>query len=87
MNAFLSGMNTMGFLVAALFFLRFWRKSDDILFVAFSAAFLLFALDQGFLAWHENAPAANAWAFLFRLAGFALLIVAILVKNIKADRG
>lgn len=83
MNQFLHGMNTMGFLAAGLFFLRFWRKSADGIFVAFSAAFLLFALDQLFQAVSRLSPSDHDWAFFFRLTGFGLLIIAVLRKNIK----
>jgi hypothetical protein len=81
MNQFIWGMNFMGFLLAGLFFLRFWQKAADALFLAFSAAFFLFALDQFFHAYEANA--AENWAFAFRLAGFALLIFAVLRKNLK----
>lgn len=83
MNQFLYGMNTMGFLAAGVFFLRFWQKSADALFIAFSAAFLLFALDQFFHALKAAPPSAHDWAFFFRLAGFGLLIFAVLRKNLK----
>ncbi len=83
MNQFLYGMNTMGFLIAGLFFWRFWRKSADVLFVAFSAAFLLFALDQLFHSVSGLPPSAKDWALFFRLAGFGLLIAAVLRKNLK----
>ena len=43
---FLSGAITLGFLVAALFFLRFWRRTRDNLFLAFAAAFALLGLGQ-----------------------------------------
>ena len=33
-----SGAITMGFVVAGLFFLRFWRRTGDGLFVAFACA-------------------------------------------------
>jgi hypothetical protein len=82
MNQFLYGMNTMGFFIAALFFCRFWYKSADSLFAAFSAAFLLFALDQLFHAATESSSNSD-WPFLFRVAGFGLLIVAVLRKNLK----
>ena len=83
MNQFLYGMNTMGFLTAGLFFWRFWQKSSDTLFVAFAAAFLLFALDQFFHAMETAPTTLVAWAFLFRLAGFGLLIFAVMQKNLK----
>jgi hypothetical protein len=82
MNNFILGMNTMGFLIAGLFFLRFWQKSSDLLFAAFSAAFVLFALDQLSLAIEAGGPIRSA-SFLFRLSGFALLIAAVLRKNLK----
>lgn len=83
MNQFLYGMNTMGFLIAGLFFWRFWHKSADVLFAAFSAAFALFALDQLFHAVSGLPPSVRDWPFFFRLAGFGLLIVAVLRKNLK----
>lgn len=81
MIAFLSGMVAMGFLVAALLFFRFWRKTRDSLFVAFGVAFCLFALNEG-LELLPNVGQAGSLAFLPRLLGFCLLIVAILAKNL-----
>lgn len=83
MSQFLYGTNTMGFLIAALFFWRFWRKSADSLFIAFSVAFFLFALDQLFHAVAIGHPVSYVWSFFFRLAGFGLLIYAVLRKNLK----
>ncbi len=83
MNQFIYGMNTMVFLAAGLFFWRFWHKTADALFVAFGAAFLLFALDQFFHAMEASPPSSQDWAFFFRLAGFGLLIFAVLRKNLK----
>jgi hypothetical protein len=83
MTDFLHGMNAMGFLVAGLFFLRFWQKSGDALFVAFSAAFVLFALNQLFLSLQADPDSSRSWPFFLSLAGFGLLIFAILKKNLK----
>ncbi|HTV35605.1 MAG TPA: DUF5985 family protein [Xanthobacteraceae bacterium] len=82
MNQFISGMSTMGFLLAGAFFLRFWHKERDDLFLAFSIAFMLFAVDELSHALTAASP-YGGWAFSFRLAGFGLLIVAILRKNLK----
>jgi hypothetical protein len=83
MIQFIYGMNTMGFLVAGVFFWRFWQKTADALFIAFSAAFLLFALDQFFHSLQPVSLPSHDWAFFFRLAGFGLLIFAVLRKNLK----
>ena len=44
MIEFLSGAVTLAYLMAAGFFLRFWRKTADRLFLAFTVAFVLFAV-------------------------------------------
>lgn len=43
MFEFVSGLITMGFVVAGLFFLRFWRRAGDRLFAAFAVAFWMLA--------------------------------------------
>ena len=82
--AFVLGLIVMGYLVAAVFFLRFWRRTRDALFAAFAAAFLLFALNQTLLALSGLEDEARGWIYLIRLAGFSLIIVAILWKNVGA---
>ena len=81
MYDFVSGMVTAGYLVAALFFFRFWRRTKDSLFANFSIAFLLFASGQFGSIWFDGQHDDNAWIFLLRLAGFVLLLVAIVRKN------
>jgi hypothetical protein len=80
---FISGMVTMGFLVAGLFFLRFWQRTQDRLFVAFGAAFLLFAANQALVALSGVPSEHQSWFYALRIAGFALLIAAIIGKSVK----
>jgi hypothetical protein len=81
---FLAGMITMGYLVAALFFWRFWQQMNDRLFIAFGLAFLLFAINQGLVALAEIPREERSWIYLIRLAGFGLIIFAIVKKNLGA---
>jgi hypothetical protein len=78
---FLSGAITLGFLVAALFFLRFWRRTRDELFIAFAAAFALLALNQGLLVFIDVPVEERSWLYLLRLAAFAIIIGSIWAKN------
>lgn len=81
---FLSGAVALGFLVCGLFFLRFWTRTRDELFVAFALAFGLLGVGQAVLTL-ANIPAEERHPiFLFRLAAFALIILAILRKNRSA---
>ena len=46
---FVSGLITAGFLISGLFFVRFWIKSRDPLFLTFAAGFVLLAAGQALL--------------------------------------
>ena len=80
-SQFISGLTTMGFCVAGAFFLRFWHRTGDGLFAAFAIAFWLFALNQGLAVFLSDPREDQSWIYLLRLAGFALIIAAIIRKN------
>jgi hypothetical protein len=82
MFSLMTGMSGMGFLIAAVFFLRFWRRTGDRLFVTFAAAFVLLALNQILLGLPIIAREDQSLLYLPRVAAFALLIVAIVLKNV-----
>jgi hypothetical protein len=86
MNLFISGIIAMGFLTAATFFLRFWRRTRDPLFMAFSAAFVLLALNQGIASLTNLGREELGWVWLLRLAAFCLIIAAIVWKNLGGRR-
>ncbi|TMJ16751.1 MAG: hypothetical protein E6G94_03365 [Alphaproteobacteria bacterium] len=78
---FLSGAVTFGYFLAGLFFLRFWRRTGDALFLSFALAFALLGAGQALLTLAEMPVEERSWIYLFRLAAFLLIIVAILRKN------
>ncbi|HKU93000.1 MAG TPA: DUF5985 family protein [Sphingomicrobium sp.] len=81
---FLSGAVSLGFFVCALFFLRFWRRTKDGLFLAFALAFSLLGLGQAILALANIPTEERGSLFLIRLAAFALILIAIVRKNRSA---
>lgn len=83
---FLSGAIVMGFLVAALFFLKLSRKTGDGLFSAFAVAFALLGLSQLLLTFTEWPVEERSWLYLLRLAAFLAIIVAIWRKNAEQRR-
>lgn len=80
--AFTGGALSLGFLVIALFFLHFWMRARDALFLIFAAAFCLLAANQALPILLGIPREEAAGVYLLRAAGFALIIVAVLVKNL-----
>lgn len=78
---FLSGSVTLGMVAVAVFFLRFWSRSRDPLFLAFSMAFALLGFVQAMLAFSSMAIEERSWLYLIRLLAFLIIIVAIVRKN------
>ena len=78
---FLSGAITMGFAVAGFFFLRFWKRTREGLFLAFAAAFWLLGLAQALLTLTDIPVEERSWLFLIRLAAFSLILLSIWSKN------
>ena len=78
--AYFAGLFTAASLAAALFFLRFWKRSGEGLFLSFALAFVLLAMNNALSSFvgGDQYPAI----YLLRLAAFALIIFAILRKNL-----
>lgn len=88
MNELLSGALAMGYAVAGLFFLKFWRQSRDRLFAGFSLAFWILALQRIALAVvtpdvavSEKSIEGQMFFYLLRLFAFFLILIAIIDKN------
>ncbi|EDY22309.1 conserved hypothetical protein [Chthoniobacter flavus Ellin428] len=81
LNAFLAGAISMGYLTAALFFLRFWKSTRDRLFFFFSAAFVILMVERIIC---EVLAIKTEWVpliYSLRLGAFILILAAIVDKN------
>jgi len=81
MIPFTAGLITMGFLVASLFFVKFWRQTRDILFLAFAAAFLLLAANQALTVLIDIPRDEKSYLYILRLLAFCIIIASIIQKN------
>jgi hypothetical protein len=79
--SFLSGAIAMGFLVAGLLFLRFWKRTGESLFASFAAAFWLLGLAQALLGLSMVPVEERSWLYLLRLAAFALILTSVWRAN------
>lgn len=84
---FLYGMVTMGYMVAGLFFAKFWARNRDPLFIIFALAFWILAASQILLAIFNLPREEQGLIYVLRLLAFALIIAAIIHKNISKRIG
>ena len=83
---YLAGAVTLGFFVAGGFFLRFWRRTGDRLFLAFAAAFVLLAFNQALAAFLGASDERTPYTYILRVLGFVLILYAIVDKNLSSGR-
>jgi hypothetical protein len=72
--------------VVGLIFLKHWRATRDELFASFSAAFWLMAVNRMALVVVGENQEASTLIYLVRFAAFALILWAIVRKNMATGR-
>lgn len=78
---FLAGAIAMGFAVAALMFLKFWRRTREGLFLAFSGSFILLSINHAMLSLSQVPLEERSSLYLVRLVAFLLIIGAFWHQN------
>ncbi|MGC2083337.1 MAG: DUF5985 family protein [Bradyrhizobium sp.] len=77
----LMGATAMASFVAMLFFMKFWRRTRDLFFLLFALAFGIDAISRLVLGVAQTSSDAEPEAYLPRLLTFALIVLAIILKN------
>lgn len=77
------GALAMGFAVAALFFLRFWRETRERLFGYFAIAFFVLAANRVGLALFADGDSRGDYLYWVRLIAFLIILFAIADKNLE----
>ncbi len=78
---FLAGAICMGYAAAGLFFLKFWRRTHDPLFITFAVAFWILAALRSILSLLTQESELRTFLYLARLLAFMLILWAIYQKN------
>lgn len=81
MNVFLSGALTVLCWVVSLFFLRFYIRSRDRLFICFSCAFFMLGVERVFISFNGISDEQTNGVIIIRLVAFILILLAIIDKN------
>ena len=87
LNNFLAGAIVMGFGVAAVMFLKFWKRTRELLFLAFAGSFLLLGVTQALLTLADFQDDARSRIYLLRLAAFLLILFAMAWQNRRRRPG
>jgi hypothetical protein len=77
----IAGALAAGNAIIAMFFLKFWRRTHDRLFVMFAMAFTLLAIQRVAAVITFEWTASDARHYVMRLIAFLLILAAIVDKN------
>lgn len=81
LDGFLLGIIFTASLTAGFFFLKFWRRTGDRLFLAFAAAFIIEGLNRISFLFVERPNEGSPLIYVVRLLAFLLILAAIVSKN------
>ena len=83
MTDFVYGALAAGYLIAGVFFLRFWTRTHERLLLIFALAFWMLALSQTLLGVLDLEREEQSWLYLIRLGAFTLIIAGVVSVNLK----
>ncbi|MHB1073965.1 MAG: DUF5985 family protein [Gemmatimonadaceae bacterium] len=78
---YLSGVLTLGYLVAGTFFLKFWHRTRERIFAWFAASFGMLALQRLMLSIDDDWAERGTLPYILRAAAFVVLIIGIVEQN------
>lgn len=84
---FVSGATALAYVVAGVYFLRFWQKTRDRLFMSFALAFWLLGLNQTIVSLLDVTDERTGYAYILRVVGFLFIFYAIVRKNLARHPG
>jgi hypothetical protein len=67
--------------LAALFFLRYWRTGQDRFYLWFAGAFATFGVSWALLTYDTGTSEHTPLIYAIRMFGFLQILAAILLKN------
>jgi uncharacterized membrane protein HdeD (DUF308 family) len=86
-EGFLLGVIATASVTAGIFFLKFWRDTQDSLFLAFAIAFIVEGLNRTAMLLLSQPNEGRPWIYLVRFFAFLFILGGILNKNRQAGRG
>jgi hypothetical protein len=85
-EGFLLGVICTCSVLAGIFFLKFWRRTGDTLFLAFAVAFLVEGANRAVLAELPDPGQGHPVTYIVRLLASLIILAGILHKNYRSAR-
>jgi uncharacterized membrane protein HdeD (DUF308 family) len=85
-RGFLVGVIATSSIMAGVFFLKFWKRTRDFLFLAFAIAFIIEGLDRACVVMVARPNEGSPWIYLVHLLASGFLLFAIVKKNYGTDK-
>jgi len=76
----------MASITAGALFLRFWRRTGDVLYLALGAAFIIEGLNRTSLLFFESPNIGHISIYIVRILAFLLIPAAMIYKSMAAAR-
>ncbi|MEO5971029.1 MAG: DUF5985 family protein [Bdellovibrionia bacterium] len=83
LSQFLSGATMLGAWACGIYFLKFWFKTRDRLFLIFGVAFWIMAVERLILVVTDQGGEYYPFIYSIRLVSFMLILLGIADKNYK----
>ena len=85
-QGFLLGIIVASSVMSGVFFLKFWKRTRDFLFLAFAIAFIIEGISRTSVLFLAKPNEGSPWIYLVRLLTSLLILIAILKKNYSTVR-
>lgn len=85
-TGFLTGVIFTLYMVASVFFVKFWSQTRDRLFLAFGIAFAIEGFNRVRFLLVEHPENGTPGIYVVRILAFSLIAAAIIAKNLQHKR-
>ena len=86
MERMILGAVAMASLVAAMFFLRFWKHTRDKFFLWFAVSFAIEGLNRAALGLSQDPNEGQPFFYIIRFLSYLLIVIAIVSKNLAKSK-
>jgi len=85
-TGFLTGVIFSLYMVATVFFVKFWTRTGDRLFLAFAVAFVMEGFNRLQFLSVNHPEDGSPGIYIVRILAFSLIAAAVIAKNLQQKR-